>query len=253
MYFFVIYNTMESKNAAMRRFGALFTGGKDSTYSILLARMLGEVVCVINADSENKDSYMFHTIGSNLLSDQAEALGLPLERFHTHGEKEKELLDLEDFLAKVKDKYNLDGIVSGAIASSYQKSRVDKICSKLKLSSIAPLWGINQEEYLKTLVNSGFKIIIIKVSAEGLGKEWLGRVLDEKSIDELIVYRKKYGINVAGEGGEYESLVIDCPIFSKELKIVNSSTVWNDKERIGYLEIKQIVSLPKHGVSFNLH
>ena len=160
---------MESENIRRRRFGALFTGGKDSTYSIFLAQTLGEVVCVINAESENNDSYMFHTVGSNLLSDQAEALGLPLEQFHTRGEKEKELSDLEDFLVKMKDKYRLDGIVSGAIASSYQKSRVDKVCSRLKLASIAPLWGIRQEEYLKILLKSRFKIAIIKVSAEGLG------------------------------------------------------------------------------------
>ncbi len=223
------------------RLGVLFTGGKDSTYSMFLASKENEISCLINADSENKDSYMFHTVGSALLDRQAEALGIPLERFHTKGEKEKELGDLTAFLKKMKEKYGLDGIVSGAIASQYQKSRVDKICEELGIASIAPIWGINQEVYLRTLLKSNFKVIIIKVAADGLGKDWLGRMLDESAVTELVKLNKKFGINVSGEGGEYESLVIDCPIFAKKIEVGSSAKMWDEKDKTGYLEIQNAV------------
>ncbi len=228
------------------RLGALFTGGKDSTYSLFLASKENEISCLINADSENKDSYMFHTVGSKLLDKQAESLGIPLERFYTKGEKEMELTDMESFLKKMKAKYHLDGIVSGAIASRYQKSRVDNMCEEIGMKSIAPIWGVNQEEYLRTLLKSDFKIIIIKVAADGLGKDWLGRILDESAVAELVKLNKKFGINVSGEGGEYESLVIDCPIFENRIEIGSYAKIWNEKDKTGYLEIQNAILEDKH-------
>ena len=223
------------------RLGALFTGGKDSTYSLFLASKDNEISCLINADSENKESYMFHTVGSKLLDKQAEALGIPLERFYTGGEKEIELSDMKSHLIKMKEKYALDGIVSGAIASKYQKSRVDKMCEELSLKSVAPIWDVNQEAYLRVLLKSNFKVIIIKVAADGLGKAWIGRQLDESAVAELVKLNKLFGINVSGEGGEYESFVLDCPMFTKRLEIISSSKVWDEKYNTGYLEIQEAV------------
>ena len=125
------------------------------------------------------------------------------------------------------------------------KSRVDKICGELGIASIAPIWGINQETYLKTLLKANFKAIIIKVAADGLGKEWLGRQLVEATIAELVELNRKFGINISGEGGEYESLVLDCPIFTKKLEIVRASKIWSEKERTGYLEILEFASSVK--------
>lgn len=227
------------------KLGVLFTGGKDSTYSAFLASKQNEIACLINLVSENKDSYMFHTIGSDVLGKQAEAMGFPLERFYTKGEKELELADLKNAISSAKEKYGITGVVSGAIASNYQKSRVDSICRELGLESVAPLWGIDQGDYLKALLTESFEVVIIKVSAGGLGEEWLGRKIDDAAISELLKLRDKFGINVSGEGGEYESFVLDCPIFYKRLKIAKARKVWDAKGQVGDLDIEEVVLLAK--------
>ncbi len=227
------------------KLGALFTGGKDSTYSIFLVSKEHEIACLLNIVSVNADSYMFHTVGSELLDMQAKALRIPLERLETEGEKEKELADLRELIKAAKEKYGIEGVVSGAIASTYQKSRVDKICAALRMRSIAPLWDMDQEKYLYALVKDGFKSVIIKVSADGLGPGWLGKTIDETSVRELAKLRDRYGINLAGEGGEYESLVLDCPMFAKSLKMVGVEKIWNEKEHVGYLRIRKLEAIEK--------
>jgi predicted ATP pyrophosphatase (TIGR00289 family) len=148
------------------------------------------------------------------------------------GEKEKEVKDLEILLNNL----DADGVVCGAIASKYQKERVEKVCESLRLKVLTPLWGANQEQLLREILKSGFEVIITSVAAEGFDENWLGRKIDEKCIEDLIVLNKKHGISVMGEGGEYESLVLDCPLFSSKLEITKSEKTWKDNS--GLMEIK---------------
>jgi predicted ATP pyrophosphatase (TIGR00289 family) len=129
-----------------------------------------------------------------------------------------------------------DGVVCGAIASNYQKERVEKVCENLRLKLLAPLWGMNQEELIKEMVKSGFEVIITAVAAEGFDESWLGRKIDEKCIEDLIKLNKKHGVSVIGEGGEYESLVLDCSLFNRKIEITSSEKIWNNNS--GLLEIK---------------
>lgn len=225
------------------RIGALFTGGKDSTYSLFLASKQNEISCLINANSENKDSYMFHTVGEVLLDKQAEAMGIPLERFRTKGEKEAELNDLKQIIKELKEKYDLEGIVSGAIASEYQFKRINKILDDLGLKSITPLWGIDVYSYLKEFINEGFKAIIVSVSAEGLGKEWLGKELDKNSLEKLKELSEKYRFHLGFEGGEAETAVIDGPNFSKKIEIIKERII--DDEGKYYLDIREAKLIKK--------
>ncbi len=207
------------------KLAALFSGGKDSTYAIYKAMKKHDVVCLITIKSENPDSYMFHTPNINLTELQAESIGLPLLTAITKGQKEKELVDLKNVIEKAKELFKIEGVVTGALKSEYQASRVQKICDDLELKCINPLWQMNQEQEIKELIENNFKIMIIAVAAEGLNKEWLGRVIDKDALEELKKLKEKYLINVAGEGGEYESLVLNCPIFSKELVITKAKKV----------------------------
>jgi diphthine-ammonia ligase len=212
--------------------GVLFSGGKDSAYAAWLARKEGhELVCLISVFSENKDSYMFHTPAIKLTKKQAECAGLPLIVKKTDGKKEIELGDLKDVIKSAIKKYKIEGIITGALASVYQASRIQKICDELKIKCINPIWGKNQLDYLSELLDNKFEIIISAVAAYPLDKSWVGRKIDKKFIEETAELQKKYGINPAGEGGEFESLVLNCPLFKVKLdvklkKVVGDGNAW---------------------------
>ena len=204
------------------RVGILFSGGKDSTLAAYLAKKMGhEIVCLISLKSQNKDSYMFHTPSIMSVVKQAEVMKFPLILKITPGEKEKELKELEEAIKEAVEKYQIEGIVTGAIASNYQASRIQNICEKLGLKVINPLWGKNQIEILKLLIENDFKVIITAVAAYPLDESWLGRQIDEKFIEDVKKLSEKYKINPAGEGGEFETLVLNCPLFERELKVVS--------------------------------
>jgi len=210
----------------------LFSGGKDSMYAAWLARKMGhEIECLITLFSVNKDSFMFHTPGIELTRKQSELMGLPLIIRETAGEKEIELEDLARVIEKAQRKYKLKGIVTGALASEYQASRIGEICKKLGLECINPLWKKNQIELLRELVKNKFEVVISGVAAYPLDKKWIGRRIDEKFITDVAGLAEKYKLNPAGEGGEFESLVVNCPMFKKKLivkiaDIIGEGNAW---------------------------
>jgi ABC transporter with metal-binding/Fe-S-binding domain ATP-binding protein len=202
------------------KLGLLFSGGKDSAYAGFLAKKYGhELSCLISILSENKDSYMFHTPSISKTKKQAEVMKIPIIIQKTKGKKEIELKDLENAIKIAIKKYKIQGIITGAIRSVYQSSRIQKICNKLKIECFNPLWQVNELEYLNDLIKNKFKIIITGVFAYPLDKTWLGKEINKKFIEEIKELNKKYKISMIGEGGEFETFVVDCPLFSKELKI----------------------------------
>ena len=202
-------------------FAALISGGKDSIFAVHKAVESGmDVFCLIAMYPKRDDSYMFHHPNIELTSLQAETMGIKLIKKETDAEKEEELSDLEDVLSVVAE--DVDAVVTGAFFSNYQKERIDKICAKLGLESTAPLWQKDAEKTITEMVESGFKIIITKVAAEGLGEEWLGREIDRNAIDELVELNRKHKISIVGEGGEFETLVLDSPMFDKRIEIVSA-------------------------------
>ena len=198
----------------------LFSGGKDSAYAAYLAKQSGhELACLITIQSENPDSYMFHTPSIEKTQTQANAMNLPLIIHKTKGQKEKELEDLEDAIKKAIDKYSIEGITTGALHSVYQATRIQKICDKLNIKCINPLWQKDEIKYLEELIKNKFKVIITGVAAYPLDCEWLGRGINQQFIDDVTKLKEKYQIHPAGEGGEFETFVLDCPLFSKSLEI----------------------------------
>jgi len=220
------------------RLAALISGGKDSIYATYLASKEHTVEYAISVVSENPASYMFHYPNIHLVTQQAALMGLPLIAKKTKGEKEKELDDLEDAIASLKGE--IDGVVTGALASSYQKMRIDSICKRHDLLSIAPLWHRDPVEHLHAALHDNFEIIIVGVAAPPLDAKWLGRKIDHQCIDDLVALNKKHGISTVGEGGEFESLVLDCPLFLKKMEVVKAETNWSEKERSGTYDIKEI-------------
>ncbi len=202
------------------KLGILFSGGKDSCYAAFLANKEGyEISCLITLESENKESFMFHTPCIEKVSVQASIMNIPLVSVNTTGKKEKELNDLEKAIKIAIEKYKIEGVVSGAIESVYQASRIQKICNELKIECFNPLWQKDAMLHWRDILKNNFKIIILAVSADGLEKDWIGREINEKNLEELIKLSKKYKFHLAFEGGEAETFVIDCPLFKRELKI----------------------------------
>ncbi len=221
----------------------LFSGGKDSTMAAYKAIEEGwDVEYLVSMFSENPNSYMFHVPNINLTELSSESMGISLLTAKTPGKKEKELDDLKRVLNELKEK-GIEGIFAGALASSYQKSRIDNICKELGLESHAPLWHRNPQEYMEEIINLGFEVIITSVSAEGLDESWLGKKIDMDLLDEIIKLNKKYGMHMAFEGGEAETMVLDCPLFKKRIKILEAENVW-DRDN-GYYLINKAVLVDK--------
>ncbi len=197
----------------------IYSGGKDSNMALLLARRAGyEIKCLINIKPENKYSYMFHYPNADLTNLQAKALNIPLIQVKTKGEKEKELEDLKKAINEAIKKYKIEAIAIGGIKSSYQGTRFEKIAKELNLGVFCPLWQKDEIDILKELKKEKFKTIFVNIAADKLNKSFLNKEIT----DYIGFFEKNRNIlNPAGEGGEYESLVLDMPLFEKEIKILD--------------------------------
>ncbi len=219
------------------RLGVLFSGGKDSTLALHYAAAKEEVACLITIVSENEESYMFHTPNINMTALQAQSLGLPQITRITKGEKERELLDLEEAIAQATKEFKLEGIVTGAIESVYQAQRIQQICYRLKLWCFNPLWKHDQKALLEELLEKKFNVVISGIFAYPLDEKWLGKQIDVKLIERLLELQRKYGISPSGEGGEIETTVLDAPLFEKKIEIFNYIT--ESRGNSGVLKIKE--------------
>jgi len=182
---------------------------------------------------QRADSWMFHYPNIRLTDLFAEAVGIPLVKAETAGIKETELEDLKRLLATL----DIDGVVSGAISSGYQKRRIDQICRELRLKSLAPLWQESPTKLLKEIVNLKMDVVIVGVYAYGFDQAWLGRRIDQTTISELVELNRKYQVSLVGEGGEYETLVLDAPFFKNKIELIETKKIWEDHS--GYLLVKK--------------
>lgn len=222
------------------RLAGLLSGGKDSVYASYLTQKEGHnLAYLVSLISDNPDSYMFHTVNIGLTKLQAQAWGIPYVEVKTKGIKENELEDLKAALQKL----DIQGVISGAIASKYQSDRIYKICHELDLYHFHPLWGRNRELLLKEVLKSGMRIIFSAVAARGLNQSWLGEPFTMEKIRKLKELNQKYGVDMCGEGGEYESLVIDAPWFNQRIKIKKAESVWDGFS--GRYNIKDAYLTPK--------
>jgi len=222
------------------RVAALVTGGKDSALALYRALKRGyEVRYLVTMLPQREDSWMFHFPNIHLTDLFAEAVGIPLVKAVTAGIKEMELEDLKNLLATL----DIEGVVSGAISSRYQKMRVERICRELHLKSVTPLWQEDPMKLLEEIVNLNFEVVIVGVYAYGFNSSWLGRKIDSTSMNDLIELNKKYQVSLVGEGGEYETLVLDAPLFKKGIQLVEVERVWENHS--GYLLVKKAELIDK--------
>ena len=216
------------------RLASLFSGGKDSTFSIFKMKQIGhEVVCLITMQPQSDDSLLFHYPNSGLTKQLGEAMGIQSFRFTLEkSTKEEEVNSLEYAIEKIKSIYNIQGLVHGGISSIFQKDNFQTVCSKQDLELFTPLWGVEPSQYMTELIDEKFCIKIVGVSAMGLDRQWLGITLDIPSLNKLELLSKKYGFNLTFEGGEAETLTIDCPMFKRRLEINDARIHWDGQRGI---------------------
>ena len=208
---------------------ALFSGGKDSTFAIYKEKQNGNnITCAVTVFPESDESTFLHYPNIDITKLQAKSMNIPHFFSQTNSnDVETEMQEIQKLLAQAKKDYTIEGLVHGGILSKFQKDRFEKIGSKLNLKIFSPLWQINQKEYLKDLIEAKFRFIITSVSSAGLDESWLGKEITMQDVEKLDKLATKHGFNLSFEGGEAETLVLDCPLFSSPIKIINSKKSWD--------------------------
>jgi len=174
------------------------------------------VVAALTIVPAADDAWMFHTPNLGVVRGVAQCLGLPLVEAPCRTGAEEEVQDLETALAAAKQRLDLDGILSGALASEYQRTRIDAIGHRLGLKTFAPLWHKEPSLYLRSLLAGGYDLRFSRTAAEGVPNLWAGQKLDLSKVEAM--ERHPARPHVAGEGGEYETLVVAAPHYQGRLE-----------------------------------
>ncbi|NND86573.1 MAG: diphthine--ammonia ligase [Nitrosopumilus sp.] len=211
------------------KLASLFSGGKDSTYAIYLAKKQGhDVRCLLSVFPKSDESHLLHHPNMKWTKLQSETMHIPqLTRTSDSDATETELTLIENLLQKAKDQFQIEGLVHGGIKSKFQKDKFENVCSKLNLIVMAPLWDLEPEKYMNQLINSKFNFIMTTVSSDGLDDSWLGKTITKSDLLLLKTLSEKFGFNLNFEGGEAETFVTNCPIFENSIKINQSKKSWD--------------------------
>ncbi len=233
------------------KFVSLLSGGKDSVFATTECERHGhELVCAAHLAPQNNadelDSFCFQSAAHNVVEGVAACLGVPLIRRTWDGKsidqslnysvtEGDEVEELYELLREVLRRHpDVCAVSSGAILSTYQRTRVETCCQRLRLTSLAYLWQRPQRQLLKDMSRSGLRAIVVKTATLGLEPEDLGLELMAREtrsrFDDL---HDKYNFHVCGEGGEYESLVLDSPSFSKRIVLTKTETLRLDDQPRG--------------------
>ncbi|VEL14156.1 unnamed protein product [Protopolystoma xenopodis] len=176
------------------------------------------------------DSHMFQCVGNECIKAIAKALDLPLYKRELSGSAickgfdyySSDLDEVEDLFRLIQSLLSSDpeikGVAVGAILSNYQRIRVEHVCARLNMISLAFLWQRDQLELLDCMIASNLDAIIIKIASFGLSvNRDLGQHISKAFSNLRKLASSSVPLNACGEGGEYESITLDCPIFKKQI------------------------------------
>jgi len=211
------------------KLAALFSGGKDSTFAMYIAKKEGhEITCLLTILPKSEESHLLHYPNSKWTKLQAESMNIPQITKSSHSdETNKEIESLDKILLDAKKEFKIEGLVHGGISSNFQKEKFESLSKKHAIEIFSPLWNSEPSRYMKDLLNNDFEFVITSVSSEGLDNSWLGKKIGRDDIAKLSDLAQKYGFNLNFEGGEAETFVINCPLFEKPIKIIKGKTTWD--------------------------
>ena len=211
------------------KLACLFSGGKDSAYAIHLAKKKGhDVVCLLSIFPKSEDSHLLHHPNLRWTKLQSTSMKIPQLIINSNSDDtDEELIAMENLLQNAKDQFHIDGLVHGGIKSTFQKEKFETLCLKLNLVSVAPLWNTEPKKYMNDLLDSNFNFMMVTVSSDGLDEQWLGKLILKSDIEILNNLSNKFGFNLNFEGGESETFVLNCPLFSNPIKINKFVKNWD--------------------------
>ncbi|KAI8586628.1 meiotically up-regulated 71 protein [Geranomyces variabilis] len=252
---------------------ALLSGGKDSCFNMLNCVANGHTIVAlanlrppVAEGKDELDSYMYQTVGHDAIDMYADCMGVPLFRREITGKslardadynvtQHDEVEDLLELLKDVQKAFpDVQGVSSGAILSSYQRVRVENVCARLGLTSLAYMWRREQDELMQEMVSVGLDAVLIKVASLGLTERHLGKSLKEM-YPHLLNMHDRFGAHICGEGGEFETLTLDCPIFKKRIVFDEVKIVTHSDDAIAvvaYLQISCAHTEPKDPAEIGL-
>ena len=205
-----------------------------------------QVEAMITVHVTSDDSMMFQLPNTSLAGLQAYSIGVPWLPILSKGNEEEEIEDLEsgirgasdvtvafekmqndteginfpEDLTLKTDRLEVDALVVGALRSDYQKTRIERMCERLNLISFCPLWHHIPESHMESLIDHGFDVRIVSVSTDGLGEQWLGVKIDQETLDSLSKISSQFRFNLDGEGGEFETIVVDAPHMKQRIEVL---------------------------------
>ncbi|WP_418282179.1 diphthine--ammonia ligase [Halorubrum sp. DTA98] len=207
---------------------SLFSGGKDSSWALYRALEEGLDVSRLLTVHPEGDSYMYHTPATRLAGLAAESIGIELVEVapddfgaddvdDAGAQGDAELEPMEAAIRDLAADVDLAGVTAGAVESEFQTSRIQGMCDRLGIDLFAPLWQADPVDLAEAMFDAGFEIRIVQVAAYGLDESWLGRRYDEEALAELLELREEYGVHPLGEGGEFETYVVDGPHMDRRI------------------------------------
>ncbi len=211
------------------KLAALFSGGKDSTYSVFLAKNQGhEIKCLVSIFPKSDESHLLHHPNLRWTRLQSESMKIPQLIIESNSDDPiEETNAMKKILQKAKSDFDIEGIVHGGIKSKFQKDKFENLCNDLNLKLVSPLWNLDPLIYMRDLISKNFEYVIVSVSSGGLDDSWLGRQIQENDLSILQSLSEKFGFNLNFEGGEAETFVINCPLFSGSVEIIEGKKTWD--------------------------
>ena len=198
-------------------------------YAIHLAQNQGhDVVCLLSIFPKSEDSHLLHHPNLRWTKLQSMSMQIPQLIINSNSDDtDDELIVMENLLQNAKDQFQIDGLVHGGIKSKFQKEKFETLCLKLNLVSVAPLWNTEPKKYMNDLLDSNFNFMMVTVSSDGLDEQWLGKLILKSDLEILNNLSDKFGFNLNFEGGESETFVLNCPLFSNPIKINKFVKNWD--------------------------
>ena len=189
---------------------ALFSGGKDSLYAVQLVEKQGVNVDHLITLLPTLPWPSPHAENLESLKILAKSMGKHLTIVDCHK---------EEALVEALKSLNVDALVAGDIDVEAHVTAFEAVCKKIGIELLEPIYGRDTSELFDEIFGSGFKALITGVNLKDLDEEWLGFVISEETGAEFL---SKIGkVDPLGENGEFHTLVLECPLYSKSFKVAS--------------------------------
>lgn len=194
-----------------------WSGGKDSCMAMHYASTQGfQPARLLTTITEDKLNSRGHGISVELLTLQAEALGLPFLHVPTSWD------EYEAHFKEALDILKEEGIgigIFGDICFNAHRQWVEEVCGARDVQAVLPLWGKSEPELLEEFVSLGYESIVIAARDQYFGSDILGKKLDPEFLQSIDELNRTKSVSHCGEAGEYHTIVVNGPLFKKRLEI----------------------------------